>query len=130
MASEPASGLRRRADIFLDRILLAHDGHRPWLVRSSVLHGNLSCDLGMVLRPCAATTKNKPRNREQMGSDAGPGSEFRSLGATAMDKFDKQPATRPLCSQRRGQRLNGCAVGFSPALVGTALVSRYTTVGH
>ena len=27
MAAEPASGLRCRADVFLDRILLAHDSH-------------------------------------------------------------------------------------------------------
>ena len=95
MAAEPASGLRRRAGVFLDRILLANGCYRSGLVRSSVLHGNLCCDLGVVLRPCAATTQGKPGNREQMGSDAGPGSELSSPGATAMDKIDKQPATRP-----------------------------------
>src|SRR6516165_1904282 len=94
MASEPRSWLRRRADVLLDRILLAHDGHRLGLVRSSVLHGNLSCDLGVVLRLCATTTQSKPGIRKQMGSDAGPGAERSSPGATAMDKINKQPATR------------------------------------
>jgi len=49
VASKPASRLRRRPDVLLGRILLAHDGHRSRLVCSSVLHGDLFRDLGVVL---------------------------------------------------------------------------------
>jgi len=56
LVSKPASGLCRWPDLLLDRILLAHDGHRSRLVRSSVLHGDLFRDLGVVLQSGAATS--------------------------------------------------------------------------
>ena len=59
LASKLASWLRRWPDVFLDRILLAHDGHRSGLVRPGILHGDLLRVVGVVLRPRAATSRKK-----------------------------------------------------------------------
>ena len=85
MASKFASRLCRRPDIFLDRILLAHDRHRSWLVCSSVLHGDLFCNLGLVLRSATATSKQEATTRRnQMGPDAHPSPHHRNPHTIAM----------------------------------------------
>ena len=90
MASESASRLRRRADIFLDRILVAYDRHCPWLVCSRVLHGDLFRDLDVVLRSAATTVEQEAlTGRQQVGPNACPGQKRRSAGAVAVDKIDK-----------------------------------------
>ena len=95
MASKPPSRLRRGPDIFLDRILLAHDGHRSRLVCSSVLHGDLFRDLGVVLRSAAATCRQEAlSSRKQMGPDARSSPKHGAPCAVAVDEIDKQPATR------------------------------------
>ena len=95
VASKPASRLCRRPDVLLDRILLAHDGHRSRLVCSCVLHGDLFRDLGVVLRFVASTSGQEAISwRKQMGPDARPSPNHRGSRAIAVDKIDKQPATR------------------------------------
>ena len=90
MASESPSRLRRRADIFLGRILLAYDRHCPWLVCSRVLHGHLFRGLDVVLRFAATTIEQEAlTDREQMGPDASPRQKRRCAAAIAVDKIDK-----------------------------------------
>src|SRR4030095_5418958 len=94
MASESASWLRRGADIFLGRILLAYFRRCPWLLCSRVVHGDLFGDLGVVLRSAATTVEQEGlTRREQMGSDAGPGQKRRSAAAIAVDKIDEKYAS-------------------------------------
>src|SRR6478736_5198271 len=100
LASKSASRLCRRPDFLLDRILLAHDGHRSRLVCSCVLHGDLFGDLGVVLRFVPATSGQEAITcRGKMGPDAHPSSNDRGSRAIAVDKIDKQLAT---CFHPRG----------------------------
>src|SRR4029450_5272255 len=95
VASEPAPRLRLRPDVFLDRILLADDGHRPWLVCPSVLHGDLFRNLGVVLRSAAATCRQEAiTRRKQMGPDARSSAKHGGPRAIPVDKINEQPATR------------------------------------
>src|SRR5580765_7205469 len=95
VASKTASRLRRRPDVLLGRVLLAHDGHRSRLVCSSVLHGNLFRDLGVVLWSAAATSRQKAITRcKQMGPDARSSPKHGASRTIPVDEIDEQPATR------------------------------------
>src|SRR5436305_8971671 len=94
MASKPASWLCRRADVFLGRLLLAYNGDDPGLVRPAVLHGDLCCGLGLVLRSYAPEIEANPGRHEQMGPDAFASANACDAGTVTMDKIHKQSATR------------------------------------
>src|SRR4051794_40454107 len=94
VASKPASRLCRRPNVLLDRILVAHDGHRSRVVCPSVLYGDLFRDLGVVLWLAAATRRQGATSWcKQMGSHAHAGSKHGGSSTIAMDKIDEQPST-------------------------------------
>ena len=91
---KPASRLRRRPDVFLDRILLAHDGHRSgWFVLEFYMAIYFAiwgwfCGL---LRPRAGKSESASQangSRCLLEPEAQRGRHNRH------DKIDQQPATR------------------------------------
>ena len=100
MASKPAPRLCRRVDVFLGRLLLAYNGHDPGLVRPAVLHGDLSCDLGLVLRSHAPETEANPARHEQVGPDAFASANQCDAATVTLDKVHKQSATSCNASSR------------------------------
>src|SRR5262249_43981826 len=90
LASQSSARLRRWIDIFLDRLLLAHDRHGPCLVCSPILYGDLFRALGLVLWSAPATRKKERLKFDEMGPGPGSGPQQRpSSAAIAMDKIDK-----------------------------------------
>ena len=85
---------------------------------SFVLYGDLFRDLGVVLRFAASTSRQEEISWHwQMGPDARSSPNHGHCLAVAVDKIHKQPPTGFVLAAD-GPQLNGCAVGFSPALVG------------
>src|SRR5215472_4141465 len=66
----------------------------------------------MVLRPCAATTKNKASMHRQMGANALAGRNQCDPATVAVDKVDKQSTTRFIARGRLDYARMVARLGF------------------